>query len=382
LAGYSDQRDQNLDIKYLRKALGGLDASIQTPERLSPSALLSKLDGIEQEVPTEKKVRELVLPRRPGLRSWITYAAAFALIVGLFYGLGHNQQGNIAIGELSLAEQADLGELSEGGGSRTAGADNPPANPIPASGEGVIAIEAPPADGETPFAGGETDVFVGFEGALDAVGGTGMGQVLGGFGEFILSYRPNDNADPDHHSDAPNVLFLLSSDGSEILSQIDLPLMREVAAFHGHGDILALVGRGEESTYIYTVDYTDVENPVALLLLSQPGSLADEIYFDGFLYVASHSPYEHEYEVDQVVYLEDSISQGTATFTLVNLSDGSASRTSALGASEQVQLYRTEARIFFAAQSEEDEEPAEWMARVDIISATMQMLFAGAEPLN
>ena len=382
MAGYSDHREQNLDIKYLRKALSGLDGSIRLPGSLEASALLCKLDGLEQEVPTEQKVKELVLPRRPGLRSWITYAAAFALIVGLSYGMGYYQQQNhLALDARSFEQQAELSPLGEGGRAfdRASEEDTTGAAAAPVQAEGTLPATEQPLPGMSGRAeGGEAQTFAGIDGMYDAVGGAGMGRILGSFGAFTLSYRPTDAADPDHTGDASNVLLLLDSEGQTILSQVDLPFMTEIEAFHAHGEILALVGVDGLRTYIYTIDYTDPQSPDTLLLLSQPGTLADEIYFDGFLYVASHTP--GPWEAEQTILLEESLSEGTAILTLVNLSENTSSQAAVGGAGELITLYRTEARIPFTAPAAEGEEGAvEWMARIDIIIGAMQMLFAGTE---
>ncbi len=93
MVAYSENRGHNLEMKHLRKRLSELDAQIVLPDSLKGEALLARLDGVEQQAPPMSAA--LMRPRRwLNARSGFAYAAAFLLIVGLFYGLGFDQQSN------------------------------------------------------------------------------------------------------------------------------------------------------------------------------------------------------------------------------------------------------------------------------------------------
>ena len=396
MAGYSENRGQSLDYKVLKKALLPVDSRVQLPECLQGQALLHKLEGIEQEVPTEMKVRELVLPRRPSARSWITYAAAFLLVVGLFYGLGFHRDDNTALGGVPLVGQDELDNLVPGGGIGT----TPPVSPPPVRAtQDVASVEPYAGTGDAPAnppanipdnthtSGNQAQPTQGqgFAAEIDGLdelvtpmGGAGLGTRLGQFGDFVLAYRPNDPNDPAQSENAPSVLLLLDAYEQEIISQVNIPYMTSISAFHADGYILALVGTSEDATHIYSIDYSDAHSPATLLSLQAPGTLSDENFFDGFLYVASHCVQPCD---NADIILENSAEQGTTTIILVNISEGTISQTGVQGAGSVVQLYRTGANIFYTANTgDEYEEYQEWIARLDIVPGLMLMTLSGAEP--
>lgn len=375
MAGYSENREQNLEMKYLRKELFAVDSRIKTPESLNGYAMLRKLDGVEQRIPLEKKVKELIFPRRPNLGSWLTYAVAFTLAVGLFYGLGFHNHGNVTVGEIALPQNnGQLPPLDQGGGISVAGADQHI--------DGVSAIAQETEVSQAPWEAHISDheALPGLYNIPEPFGGPGSVTRLGQFGEFVLSYRPNDATDPDHLSEAPKILLLFDADENNIISQIDIPYMTEIAAFYVNGSILALVGATEDKTYVYTIDYTFAENPVSFLLLDQPGALTAYNYFDGFLYVASHTT-EIIQETESSIVLENSAEQGASVLTLINIMENTVNQIYVIGAGGEVQLNRTGARIFYMAYGEESQPGQEWVARVDIVIGALQMIFAGAEPV-
>jgi len=374
LAGYSENREQNLEMKYLRKELLAVDSRIKTPESLRGHNMLRKLDGVEQRIPLEKKIRELIFPRRPNWGSWLTYAVAFALVVGLFYGLGFHNHNDVAVGGIAIPQNNELPQLEQGGGISVAGGDRniDGATAVLPGTEGYQEAGLIPASGHGALPGGYLDP--------EPFGGAGLGTRLGEFEDFVLSHRPNDTTDPDHLNEAPKVLLLLDADENNIISQIDIPYMTEIAAFYAKDYILTLVGTAGDKTYVYTIDYTFAENPATLLLLDQPGALTAHNYFDGFLYVASHTT-EIIQETESSIVLENSAERGASILTLINISENTINQISVLGAGSEVQLNRTGARIFYMVSGEEGQPGQEWVARVDIVIGTLQMIFAGTEPV-
>ena len=209
MARFSQNGVSPAEADQLRKTLRAVDNRVVLPDSLRGSALLQKLDGIEPDVPTKRKISELVLPKRNRVRILAGYAAAFVLVVGLFYNLGINrpteQGGEIEI----LGPAAELVRLQEGGGV--------------SAGNGVPAAQL--------------------------------------FGQYLLFHAPN----PDTDSEMPYLLLLLDADGQTVISQVELPKqMHQISRFYVDGSIVSLISRGEQP-FTFSVDFTDLENPVALL---------------------------------------------------------------------------------------------------------------------
>ena len=211
------------DVKHLKKVLSAVDDRIELPESLRGSALLHKLEGIQPDTPTKRKVWEFVLPRQPRVRAWVASAAAFALVVGLLYSLGLNRPAELALGEIEIGGQsAELAALEQGGGI-------------------------------SPINGHQAN------GVADQ-----MGTRLGEFREFVLYYRPNDAS---NHIEAPYLLLLLDADRQAIISQVEIPHITNIISFSSQGNTLTLLGTcGDSNTHTYSIDFTDTENPIITLL--------------------------------------------------------------------------------------------------------------------
>ena len=365
--------DVNLETKYLRRVLGNVDSRIELPDSLQGQALLHKLEGVKQDIPTDKKVKELLFPRKANLRSLLAYAAALLLVVGLFYSLNTHRPWELAVGVIPLGQDAELAPLSEGGGMSGRAQDSTPATPDEQlSGFALPGEAGDPGPQSLPGqqdGGQPTDIYP----AIDGVGGPGMGTRLGQLGSLVLSYRPNDATDPNHLSSAPNVLLLLDPIRNVIVSQVDLPYMSEIASYYINGSILTLVGLAEGMTFIHSLDYTLPEYPESLLFLEKAGNLAAKGYFDGFLYVASHSPYLQPRSPSSIV-LPNSDHQSTSTLTLVDLAQSVVYQTCVLGAGKEIILERTGAQIFYTADSQQR------VANLDIaLTGNLQATLANTE---
>lgn len=207
------------EVERLRKTLRTVDNRVVLPDSLRGSALLSKLDGIEPDVPTKKKVHELVFPRRNRIRFLVGYAAAFMLVVGLFYNLGVNRPANLQGGEFVIdGPAAELAPLEHGGGVSPAGATRAG---IP-TGEMTINPE--------------------------------MATHLGEFGQYLLYHYPN----PDRASDSPYLLLLLDADGQTVVLKAGLPPeMSEVSGFSIEGDdVVVLENSAGQQRFFYSVDFS------------------------------------------------------------------------------------------------------------------------------
>ena len=370
---HSKSGGASLEAKYLRKALDSVDSRIELPDSLRGQALLCKLEGVKQDIPANKKIMELIFPRQANVRSLLAYAAALVLVIGMFYSLGTHRPWELTVGRIPLEQETELQPLSEGGGMPGPSQDYAGTTPyeqvsgLAQPGEitdpGSQTLPEPQVGGQTT--GGYPDI--------DGMGGAGMGTRLGQLGDYVLTYRPNDATDPDHLSNAPNVLFLLDPNSDAIVSQVDIPYMSEIASFYVSGSVLTLVGAAEGMTFIHSLDYTLPSAPVSLLSLDKPGALSAKGYFDGFLYVASHSADLQQRSPNSIV-LQGSDYQSTSTLTLINLAQNAVYQTCILGAGKEILLERTGAQIFYTADSQQR------VASLDITSGdTLQATFVNTQ---
>ena len=207
MAKFSQSKVPPNETDHLVKKLHALDDRVVMPESLRGSALLAKLEGVQPDVPTKKKVRELVLPKRNRVRFLVGYAAAFALVIGLFYNLGINRPVDIALGEVPIDGQVtELAPLRDGGGT-----------------------------------------------------GQEIATRLGEFGQYLLYLHPT----PGYPIHLPYLLLLLCADGQAVISQVELPYqMNQISRFYVDGDIVTLVSRGGEQ---YVIDFADPQNPTIVL---------------------------------------------------------------------------------------------------------------------
>lgn len=359
MAGYSENREHNLEVKYLRKVLGEVDDRIALPEGLRGDALLGLLEGVEQQAPPMSAT--LVKPRKwLNMRSGLAYAAAFVLIVGLFFGLGINRQDNLVDGSITLEPRtspAALPQLDQTQISDTLPeSDTAAADSGPATGGGAAQEETFQARMETfqmqenPDAGGDGIRAS----APEALGGIVSTQ-LGAFGDYRLVSRPADENDPDLSSD--NVLELLDPEENRLVALIQLPAMTRVhSAFSGE-ELVTVVGSDDEAVYALILDLSNPEEPRTVTLLEQPGSLSGARLYEDVVQVVSYSgaPAGDSLEV---VELPDSAESGAAIFTAVSLADGDHRQVAFQGAGDEIKLYNINAYVYYdsAAQGADDSD--------------------------
>ncbi|MCL2857926.1 MAG: hypothetical protein FWE19_09490 [Oscillospiraceae bacterium] len=214
LARYSQSGVSPPQVKHLKKTLDALDNNIKLPESLRGDALLYKLEGVQPDVSAGRKLREFVLPPRRSLRVLTTYAAAFVLVVGLFYILSTNRPADFHQGEIAIGGQSvELAPLDHGGGIS-------PARVAP-------------------------------------------GTRLGELGEYLLYYRLDD-LNPSNTGEAPFVLMLLDADTQEVISQVELPHTANITSFYTDGYIVTFFNGSGQLQFTYVVDFTDPKNPFVL----------------------------------------------------------------------------------------------------------------------
>lgn len=360
LAAYSEHREHNLEMKYLRKRLSEVDAHIVLPDSLKGEALLARLDGVEQQAPPMSVT--LMRPRRWfNARSGFAYAAAFLLIVGLFYGLGFDKQSNLIDGTITLDREQGRSIESRLEVEETSPASVPEAAAraaLPAAEQsGEPEANNSKAADMAPFAAlsgpsASTSKEAEDRNVPDAMGGV-LSTQLCTFGEdYVLACRPVDENDP--HIDAANVLEVLNHRENRLVALVPLPAMDRVLKAFAGDHLVAVVGEDDHSVYTLTLDLSDLEEPKTLELLEQPGALAAARVFERVAHLVSYTsePLEGEFHA---VELPHSSETGAAVFTALSLEDGSRNQVTFLGAGKEIKLYNISAYVYFDGVSLENE---------------------------
>lgn len=370
MAGYSENRELNKDIKYLRKVLGNVDSCIRAPDSLRGDVLLQKLEGVTQEPSPEEKVRMIMPKRLFTLRSGLTYAAAFLLIVGLFYGMGFDKQNDMLTGEISLAPYASLPDtpLLDGGGGTEMARIAPESEEInpQANLQDSAPQENPMTFGMTVEEPAENPVTGG------GVGGSGPSTRLGSYQDYILAFRPNDSTDPDHISEAPYLLELMKDDA--MVAQVDIPFITEISGYYGDADILTLVGAVPEGTGSFVLNMADVETPAVLAYLTQPGTLREARVANGILHVLSYSPTSVGEPGDNWIALSGSADEGACTITAVDMTGGVYNQVTFTGVGEEIKLFNISAYLYFDGIPAEGEAPERNIAQVNLKDTEIELV--------
>ncbi len=369
MAGNLDKREQSFERKQLRKALESVDSRVTLPASLRGDALLAKLDGVRQDAPPMAKA--LVMPRRwLSLRSGFAYAAAFVLIVGLFYGLDFDKRSILEQGTISIASDMPAGDSAVLQAPQPRIAGQPPAEGgaaaaapvIPDAGQPATTLLAPINPGEGGGAGdGDADFT-----APDAMLGQGgiLSVQLGAYGDYNLSLRPVDEGDPDRSDGALHVLEIIDAANSRIVSTLDIPAVRLFMQSFVAGERLALVGHGEAGVAICDVSLADPVSPVLVGLTEQPGELLAARAFGDVLHVVSGGG-ELPEDITQIE-LPDIAAPGVSVVTALDLASGENNQVAFLSAFERVRLFDLHAYLSYAGVApEEVEEPVIFVAKVD-----------------
>ena len=262
MAGYSKNRQANLEIKYLRKVLTEIETPL--PQSLSADALIGKLDNVHQ----EKKVALLFSGGAFKPQKILAYAAAFVLIV--VFALSMRGGGNDPSGRI-LIEQPD-GNVA----SQTTGYNPPDESVAPV--DGRSGNDQPPQDNPPANSGGDsgTQPDPGTQ-PYDPPGG-GIGGVLpvqmDALSEYVLFYRSNAG---ERAAVSPYVLELTDVENDVILSVVELPGITEVRGLYVQADenVVTLVGLGEEGEISLSIDFSDPRNPTVFPGNEQAGYLQE-----------------------------------------------------------------------------------------------------------
>lgn len=362
MAGYTENREQNMEVKYLRKVLGQVDERIQVPESVQASSLMHLLDGIPEPAVAKPVAAKKEPPRRKAQRKWfslqsgIAYAAAFALIVALFYSfeLSKNNLGTNNIGP-GAATSAAAGESSEA-------EPVDPANAPTQTGEDATTPTSKPqtaasaAEPNGPATTSEPDAL--------GVGGAMQAALLLEQDGVLYYCRANDPSDPDKKG-FPVSLEIVDQSTQELLAQVNIPDMQGIEKCFAQDGNLLLLGKGEAGIVLRAysagesgTDYTEQ------LVDALPGTLLDARLYQDTVHIVAMADENPENNAD-VVELPNAQAPDTCTVKAVNLETMETAAKAFVGAKGSVQLHNQNAYIHYEGVSE-DGEPRDYIAQITL----------------
>lgn len=297
MAGYTNNREENYEIKYLRKVLTQVDNRIKVPESVSGDSLRALLDNAPAPAVREVTSRR---PRWLSLQSGIAYAAAFVLVVALFYST-RLYRPDVISDSMDIVEKprpagqavevqapADADGTQDGllfasDESSSVPAETPDVSGAVA-GDAVIAPFAETVSGQTPEgSGGGSSTIAPKLG----VGGGGEATLIFERDGYAYYQRANDANDPDRSS--PVSLEVVDKETQEITAQADVPLSEVAQSFELNGDIIFIGADHSGETVLCSYNVSTSGELVAENAFSQEGALVDARVYDGVIHVVSLS---------------------------------------------------------------------------------------------
>jgi len=339
--GYSDDREQIKELKYLRKVLGDVDQNIPVPDSVRGAALRRRLDSITPAAPAA--------PNKKGgvsfglhwfnLHSGLTYAAAFALIIGLFYGLGFHQPPEIIVREIPVTQEEELfDEFAFFGIDESGPGSAAPAVPEAATAEFAVPDTAP-QDNIATGGGGSSEPPAGPSprSSEPAMGGGGPAAPLGGQDGYSYTWRRNDPSDPDKGAYPITVDIVLDA-GAAVVCQIDIEDMNAVEEAYFAGDTMTLVGPGDGRVVLRSYDISDPPAPLEQAVLSQPGVYLGSRLYQELVHVASYT--EDVGQADcEVELLPGAVYESACVISALDTASGENSQKAFQGAAADVSLF-------------------------------------------
>jgi len=357
LAGYQDERDKNYEVKYLRKVLGEVDEKIAVPDSVRGDALRCKLDNIYPDVPAapNKKSGTRFGLHWFSLQSGISYAAAFALIVGLFYGLGFNQQPEMNLVERNMAlsdpNAPPRGEdTSEEQPLILFNQDEDVIDPA-ASGDTSVSSPAPPVQPDG-VAGGDPYANPG------GMGGGGVSTPLGTQGGYTYTWRSNDSTDPDKGK-FPITIDIVQDGSAAIAAQIDIPDMLGITDCYLTNSSLSVVGAGTEGVVTRSYLIATPWAPEELGSTVQPGGYISSRIHQDVIHTVTYceEPGLITCETEELPY---SVSQNACIVAALDTATGGTAQKAFMGAdNENIDLYNLSMFISYMGAPGEEEEASQ-----------------------
>lgn len=355
MAGYQDERGKNYELKYLRKVLGEVDEKIAVPDSVRGDALRCKLNNVYPTVPAAPNKKSGI---RFGLhwfslQSGISYAAAFALIVGLFYGLGFNRQPEMSLVERNMALSEPEAPSQEGDAPAEQAtpflAPNETVIDPAVSGDASVAPPAPPSQPDSTTHGGS-------HAEPGGVGGGGASFPLGTQGGYTYTWRSNDATDPDKGG-FPITIDIVQDGSAAIAAQIDIPDMQGITECYLTNSTLSVIGNGAEGIVTRSYLISTPGSPEELGVVAQPGSYISSRIYQDVIHTVTFCE-EAELITCESEVLPYSITQNACIITALDTATGGTSQKAFIGADNDIDQYNLSIFISYMGEAEAAEPEA------------------------
>lgn len=357
MAGYSKNRETNYEMKYLRKVLGQVDKRVQIPESVSADSLRHLLDSVET-----PSVRETASRRtfKLSLQSGIAYAAAFALIVALFYSTRLYRPDIVSWGtDISAAEQQsseDFTALAQAIAEPTSDATGEVQPFIAAETADAPAID-PVTIEQTESVADTQDIAEDTPRTALGVGGSGKATLVLEQDEYAFYWRENDLSDPDRTT--PISFEIVDTAAQETVAQADVPLLAVTQSFELDNNIILVGNDFTGAAAICSYDVSDADGGFVETTFAQDGELLDARMYKDVVRIVSRS----EMTEQDAELLPGCISGETYVITAFDPETQETVTKRFVGGNGTVQLHNLNAYIRYTGQ-DDDGETRDYVAQI------------------
>lgn len=385
--GYGQQEFEK-DLSFTREQLLKIDKGIVLPDSLRGERLRPSIEAVYLPGGVRKIQQEDVLPYRAVWKSALGYAAAFALIVGAFYGLGINRTADKGLvdGAIDIPDNSLLIVSDEDVGGAPDEARNVSGESRQFSEADSSMIDTAGLDqsqlqdtekGSDP--GVQDSAAEDIEPYMDYVGGSGKATRIKSIEGYTFYSRQSVAGDPD--KDAPISLEMVDAVSGQLISILELPEVGRVLDLYMEQGILTILGNltGEsKGISVLVFDITDSQTPQETFRFIQPGEYMASHYFEGIMTEATlcHGGEEPGIRVaegeawrwnpaDESYELVNHVSESYMLVTAVNVQSGSHSSVIFLGGDDGITLYDTDGYLTYSsALPEKPEQITIGMAKI------------------
>ena len=378
---YSDNREKNFEYKLVRKSLAALDKRIEVPQSVRGAALRQLLEDVP--VPSQSKadahVPASLKPTWLRWQSGLSYAAVFALIVSLFYGLGFNQKGDIVSGQLQIAantsEPATLPAAPFAAALQDEQASSVPETAPQAAPRTTAGAGATRAAANTRAGYAESAQAITAESAEESgVGGSGQAAVLLSQDGYTYSYRASDETDPDNAA-ALVTLEIVEEASGRAVTQMGIADLQTVEALFVQDGILMLAGTFENTVIARSYNIADIANPKELGFAAQPGRYLTARVYKDMLHILTldEEPEAEKYDAEK---LPGSLSDSVCIVGYLSDDGKQTAQKAFAGATADVKLYNLNAFIYYYSREENAEAAELHCAQIGLNGADIELVSA------
>ncbi len=344
-----------------------VDEDIQVPYGVRGEVLRQRLEDVyptKAAAPNTKSGLRL----STGWLSWqsgFSYAAAFALIVSLFYGLGFDRQTNSIVDDsIQLQSAQPQGETQE----RVAITSDTDVSAQSAVPEVASFSEASPRQMPQPAAIAEesTQQVVPFgitqTPDVGGVGGGSMTLLSDTYNGYVFTWRTNDSADPQK-GQYPITVDIMDKSSQFLVSQIDVPDIQTVESHYFADNRLFFTGQFQDGVMTRVYNIQEAVHPVEVAAIASPGSTVASRQYNGIYRTVTYAP-DASSVTCEVEPLPNSVQEGVCVITSIQLDQGGYQQKAFSGAGEETLLYDFNAYIQYQSQTAEETEPSVEYARI------------------